>query len=76
MRLDGLDHFPQQGLHPQRRFFQARVVDGLHRGNGINGGDLGSIAAEFLDDDIARQHGADLVLQLQRLMRELWIARA
>ncbi len=37
---------------------------------------LNTTAFGFLHDHIARQHGADLVFQLERFIGKLWIARA
>ncbi len=53
---------------------QVRVVDGLHGCNGIDRGNLDLPGAQILDNDVARQHCANLVLNLERLMRQLRIS--
>ncbi len=54
---------------------QLRVVDRLHRGERIDGGDL-HLSVELLHDDVARQHGADLVLCQQGSVGERRVAGA
>ena len=54
---------------------QFRILYRLHRGNRVDGGDLHASLAGFLKDDIAGQHGSDLVLALQRLVRKRRVAR-
>jgi len=53
-----------------------RVVDRLHRGDGIDRGDLHLSAFTLLHDHVAGQHGADLVLRLQGPVGHLRIAGA
>jgi len=48
----------------------------LHRGNGINCGNLDTTILLLLQNDVARQHCSYLVLGLKRSIGELWIARA
>ena len=59
-----------------RRFLELGVVDRLHGGNWVDCRHLDSSIGKLLHDHIARQHGADLVFQLERFIGELWIARA
>ena len=56
--------------------FRSSIVDGLHGSDGVDGGDLGPALADVLDHHVARQHGADLVLDLQRQKGERRIAGA
>ena len=49
-------------------------MDCLHRCDRINGSDLGTILTDFLNDDVARQHSADLVFKLKRFVGEPRIA--
>lgn len=48
----------------------------LHGYGRVDGGDLDLAAAEILHDHIAWQHGSDLVVGGQRLVRQRGIARA
>ena len=58
------------------RLLEPRIVDRHHRGDGIDRRHLDLAVGRFLHDDVARQHGADLVLELERLVSELGIAGA
>ena len=53
---------------------QVLVVDRLHGGNRVDGGDLDIAVALLLHDDVAWQHRADFVLQLERLIGERRVA--
>src|SRR3990170_4679911 len=64
-RLQSLHDLPQQRLNALGRLLETWIIDCLHGSDWIDGGDLRSIAPQFLDDDVAWQHGADLVLKLQ-----------
>jgi hypothetical protein len=48
----------------------------LHEGHGIEGGNPDTSARVLLHDDIAWEHGPDLVLKCDRTIGELRIARA
>ena len=62
-------------LHLLSRGLKLRIVDRLHRSNRVNCCNLGP-TSEILEDDIARQHSADLVLDFQRFVGKRRIARA
>ena len=53
---------------------QIGVVDSNHGGDGIYGSHFKLIFSRFLDDDIAGQHGTDLVFHLEGLVRKSGIA--
>ena len=55
---------------------QARILDCLHRDDRIDGRDFDAAVSVLLHDDIAGQHGADLVLKLQGPITELRVAGA
>src|SRR5581483_4402620 len=55
---------------------QARILDCLHRDDRIDGRDFDAAVSVLLHDDIAGQHGADLVLKLQGPISELRVAGA
>jgi hypothetical protein len=58
------------------QFAKLWVADGLHGRDRIDGRDLHPAAVKLLNDDVAGQHGPDLVFVLQRLMGEFRVAGA
>lgn len=53
-----------------------RIVDSLHGGHWINRRHFSLAIPQILDDDIARKHRADLILNLERLVGQHRIACA
>ena len=58
------------------RFFQKWVVNRQHGGHGIDRRDFDGVASRILNDDIAREHGSNLVFELERVMGKSGIASA
>ena len=62
--------------HARSDLCQQLVFDRLHRGDRIDRSDFEHFGSNLLDNDVAGQHGSDLVLGLQCLVRQAWIVRA
>lgn len=73
--LKVLDHVPKHRLNTCGGLEEARIVNGLHGGNGIYRGDLRLVGRNLLHDDIAGQHRSHLVLKLKRLVGKRGVAR-
>jgi hypothetical protein len=66
----------EPGLDLLRHLSEAGIVNCLHGGDWIDGGNLNAAALILLHDDVAGQHGPDLVLKLQSAICELRVASA
>src|SRR3989344_5748698 len=62
-------------LNPFGSLLQARIRNGLHRGHWIDGGHFRPPSADILNHDVAGEHRADFIFQLQCFMCERRIAR-
>ena len=76
MGSEPVDNPFEQVADPAGEAGEFGVVDRLHRGDGIDCRDLAAAARHLLDDHVARQHRADLVLGLERLEGERGVAGA
>lgn len=65
----------EQALDLAGDLAQLGVFDGLHRGDGIDSGNLDGAVGVLLHDNVARQHSADMALVLQRPVGEVGVAR-
>jgi hypothetical protein len=74
--LQTLDDPFELGLNLFRYLGETRIINRLHGGHGIDGRDFDAASRVFLHDDIAGDHGADLVLELERAICQLWITGA
>lgn len=73
---DRLDNAPKFTGHGFGDRLELRISNMLHGYGRVDRRDLDLSISEVLNDDIAWQHSADLVIGGQRLMRQRWIAGA
>ncbi len=66
----GLDCTLQFQANLAGSLLEGWIFDGLHRGDGVDRGNLDVFAGALLNDDVAGQHGADFVFELQGLVGE------
>src|SRR5690242_16433366 len=74
--LQVLDNSFEPGLDLLRHLGEAGIVNCLHGGDWIDGGNLNAAALILLHDDVTGQHGPDLVLKSQGAICELRVASA
>jgi hypothetical protein len=64
-RRDNILQFHSDGFS---NFPKSRIIDSLHRGNRIHGGDFHRTIVRLLNDHITGEHGADLVFREERFV--------
>jgi hypothetical protein len=73
-RFNVVDNLPNQGSEISGNADQLNVVYRSHRGDWICGGDFNATVATLLNDHVARQDRADLFIELDRSVSQLWAA--